>query len=86
MSKLPFGANSFDAIFCEEAIEHIPLAKGENLLGECLRILKPGGVLRISTPNLDFFAAQVLKNSSACDDVNQIFYGMVIVTYIHGKL
>ena len=74
MTQLPFEDSSFDAIFCEEAIEHIPLNQAEDLLKECLRILKEGGVLRISTPDLNYFAEQVLHETGACNAINQIFY------------
>src|SRR6185369_3409676 len=66
---LPFPDNSVDSIFCEEAIEHISRSAGEAMLRECFRILKPGGVVRVSTPDLDYFAAR-LKG----DEINSIFY------------
>ena len=49
---LPFPDGSFDFIFSEHMIEHIPLAAGRKLLIECRRVLKPPGVVRIATPNL----------------------------------
>jgi len=36
-------------------IEHIGYAQGRHMLSECCRVLKPGGKLRISTPDLSFF-------------------------------
>jgi predicted SAM-dependent methyltransferase len=72
--KLPFKNSSFDAIFCEEAIEHIPLLRAEGLLKECFRILRSGGVLRLSTPDLDYFAKKVLSSAYFCDEINEIFY------------
>src|SRR5262249_46369993 len=41
--------HTFDLIVCFEAIEHIDAH--ETLLGEVLRLLKPEGVLIVSTPN-----------------------------------
>lgn len=49
---LPFPSHSFDFIFSEHMIEHIPLASGLKFLAECRRVLKPSGILRIATPNL----------------------------------
>ncbi len=49
---LPYADNSVDVIYSEHGIEHVPLEQGEALLRECVRVLKPGGVLRISTPDL----------------------------------
>jgi predicted SAM-dependent methyltransferase len=51
-NPLPFPAGSADFIFSEHFIEH--LAKGESVrfLTECLRVLSPGGVIRIGWPEL----------------------------------
>lgn len=51
-APFPFPDSSFDFVFSEHMIEHVPYAAGQKMLGECFRILKPGGVIRISTPNL----------------------------------
>jgi predicted SAM-dependent methyltransferase len=72
--KLPFDNNSVDYIFCEEAIEHINLNDGIGLLKECLRILKEGGIIRIATPDLDWFASQLSQSVEACNEINEIFY------------
>ena len=50
--QIPLESSSTDFIFCEHMIEHIPAASGINLLKECHRILKNGGVLRLSTPEI----------------------------------
>jgi predicted SAM-dependent methyltransferase len=49
-----FKDETFDFIFSEHMIEHIPYPAGCNMLRECFRVLKPGGVARISTPDLNF--------------------------------
>jgi len=46
--------NSIDFIYSEHMIEHITHEQGLFMLSECYRILKPGGVTRIATPNIDF--------------------------------
>jgi predicted SAM-dependent methyltransferase len=48
----PFEDKVFDFIFCQHMIEHISYQDGQFMLKECLRVLKPGGKVRISTPNL----------------------------------
>jgi len=48
---LPTGA--FDCIFSEHMIEHLPLDGARRMLSECFRVLKPGGRLRLATPDLD---------------------------------
>jgi len=71
---LPFADNSIDAIFCEEVIEHVELQLGSQLLKECWRILKPGGVIRLTTPDLNWFASGVSQSTITCDEINEIFY------------
>lgn len=50
----PFPDSCFDYVFSEHMIEHVDLPGGRRMLAECHRILKPGGKLRISTPDLGF--------------------------------
>jgi predicted SAM-dependent methyltransferase len=71
---LPFRDASVDAIFCEEVIEHIDLDLGSKLLQECWRILVPGGVFRLTTPNLNWFICQATKSTADCQEINNIFY------------
>ena len=49
-----FPDNSFDYIFSEHMIEHMPYAAGVNMLKESFRILKPGGRIRITCPDFQF--------------------------------
>lgn len=56
-APLPFADASFDFVFSEHMIEHVPFVAGQRMLHECFRILKPGGVIRISTPNLESIAS-----------------------------
>jgi predicted SAM-dependent methyltransferase len=51
--KMPFKSNIFDFIFCEHFIEHLTRENGLKFLNECYRILKPDGVLRITSPDLE---------------------------------
>ncbi|WP_422001454.1 class I SAM-dependent methyltransferase [Reyranella sp.] len=52
--SFPFADETFEYVFSEHMIEHISHAAGLRMLRECRRVLKPGGVLRVSTPDLDF--------------------------------
>ena len=44
--------DAFDFIFAEHLIEHLSWRNGQRMLAECRRVLKPGGVLRLATPDL----------------------------------
>ncbi|HEX6041743.1 type II secretion system major pseudopilin GspG [Longimicrobium sp.] len=48
----PLPEASFDFVYSEHQIEHVPLAAGDHMLAECFRVLRPGGVVRIATPDL----------------------------------
>jgi SAM-dependent methyltransferase len=48
--KLPFSNSSFDIVYSVEVIEHLRCPY--DFIDECYRILKPNGILIISTPNI----------------------------------
>jgi len=52
---LPFPDASADFIFTEHMIEHLTLSDAQNFLTECARVLRPGGRIRVATPDLDRF-------------------------------
>jgi predicted SAM-dependent methyltransferase len=52
---LPFPDSSCSAVFSEHFIEHISKEDAARFLRECCRVLKSGGVLRISTPDAELF-------------------------------
>jgi predicted SAM-dependent methyltransferase len=62
--RFPLPSESFDAVFSEHMIEHLPPEGATNMLQETYRVLKPGGVMRISTPNLAFLIALLSENPS----------------------
>jgi predicted SAM-dependent methyltransferase len=57
-NPLPFADESVDFIFNEHFLEHITREEGIVFLKECRRVLKPGGVFRVSTPDLKWLVFQ----------------------------
>jgi predicted SAM-dependent methyltransferase len=55
----PLPGESFDHVFCEHLIEHLDREGGAAMLGECGRVLRPGGRIRVSTPDLAVIARLV---------------------------
>ena len=49
----PFQNDQMQYIFCEDFIEHFDQQQGVHIIAECSRILRPGGIWRISTPSFD---------------------------------
>lgn len=52
----PFDRGVFDYILSEHLIEHLSYNDGRFMLAECFRVLKPGGKIRLSTPDLGMVA------------------------------
>jgi predicted SAM-dependent methyltransferase len=55
--SFPLPDNSFDVISNEHMIEHISYDHGQFMLRECHRVLKPGGRIRVATPDLQVLLA-----------------------------
>ena len=51
-SSISLDDNSVDVLFCSHVIEHIPQIKIVDVFNEFNRVLKPGGILRILSPDL----------------------------------
>jgi glycosyltransferase involved in cell wall biosynthesis/predicted SAM-dependent methyltransferase len=49
--KLPFQDCTVDFLIASHFLEHITRSEGKNFLLECFRIMKPGGVIRITIPD-----------------------------------
>jgi len=54
---LPFRAGAFDYLLCREGIEHLEDQMG--FLRECARVLKSGGRMILTTPNVMHLAARI---------------------------
>lgn len=72
--RLPVPDGRVDVVYLEEVVEHLGVSEARGLLGECYRILRPGGHLRLTTPNLEYFARRVLTVASGEPEINSIFY------------
>jgi predicted SAM-dependent methyltransferase len=71
--KIRFNNKTFDYIFSEHLIEHLEYDQADEFLRECYRVLKPGGKIRISTPNL-VFLINLYKNEKTEDEKKYILW------------
>jgi predicted SAM-dependent methyltransferase len=52
----PLPDASFDFVYSEHMLEHLTYDEGQRCLRESLRVLRPGGTIRIATPSLERIA------------------------------
>lgn len=74
----PFEDSSFDYVFCEHTIEHLTFAEGQFMLGECFRILRPKGIVRIATPSLDTYLSLYTADKS---DIQEAYVRWIVDTF-----
>lgn len=60
LANISFRDTFFDAIVMNHVIEHVH--SPDKLLSECYRILKPGGILIVTTPNIDSLGHRHFKS------------------------
>ncbi len=78
---LPFA--DVASIYAEHFLEHLGLDDGLAFLAECRRVLRPDGILRLSTPNLDWVVLTHYRGPQAGDTearedairLNRAFHG-----------
>lgn len=58
-ARLPFRCGDFDAVVSFETIEHV--VDPVRFVAECVRVLKPGGRLLVSTPNRELWSPRSPK-------------------------
>jgi predicted SAM-dependent methyltransferase len=63
--RFPLDDNTFDYVFSEHVIEHIQYAQGVGMLREAFRVLRPGGKIRVVTPDFVFLKALYDPEKSA---------------------
>lgn len=50
---IPFHDNSFEGVYHSHLLEHFPRTQALPFLRECLRVLRPNGILRVAVPDLE---------------------------------
>lgn len=53
---IPLEDNTVDALYASHVFEHFPLAQAHGILQEWCRVLKPGGKIMVSVPDLPTLA------------------------------
>ena len=71
--SIPFKDNSVDFIFTSHFLEHLFKGDAENFLREAVRVLKPGGKIRVSVPDL-YFAMELYLKGDKTRMLDQYFF------------
>lgn len=51
--KLPFKDDCYDLVYSSHVLEHFSRNDTQRVIDEWVRVLKPGGIIRLSVPNLE---------------------------------
>lgn len=79
---IPFADDSFAAVYHSHLLEHFPKTQAPAFLKECLRLLEPGGILRVVVPNLEQIARlylDLLEKSLEGDPEAQARYEWILL-------
>jgi GT2 family glycosyltransferase/SAM-dependent methyltransferase len=87
-AALPFEASTFDVVVSFETIEHI--ADAAALLREAKRVLKPDGLLIVSTPNREIYNKNKPPNhfhthEFSCDEFRDLLRGQFARVELRGQ-
>lgn len=58
---LPFSNAEVDVVYHSHLLEHLSRSEASRFLSDCLRILKPGGIMRVAVPDLEGIASAYLR-------------------------
>ena len=75
--KMPFSDNSVDLIYSEHFIEHLKIEQGVKIFAEFFRLLKPEGMVRIATPDLDHLVNKYMSDDWRNQDWLQKSYSWI---------
>ncbi len=79
----PLPDGSVDIVFSEHMIEHVSHADGLEILRECRRVLRPGGAIRVATPDLAVLLA-LYRRPEDLDDVQRAYLRHIVDGWIPG--
>ncbi|MDQ3281902.1 MAG: methyltransferase domain-containing protein, partial [Acidobacteriota bacterium] len=61
LTRLPFGAGSFDYVVSLDVLGHVEFGEKDAVLAEAARVLRPGGLLWATTPHGRGISARLLR-------------------------
>ena len=80
--RLPFAESEIDVVYHSHLLEHFRKDQALCFLAECFRILKPGGLIRISVPDLEQIVRAYLELLDGClqdDEIAKKQYDWIVI-------
>jgi SAM-dependent methyltransferase len=74
--KLPYSDETVDEVYASHVLEHVARADTIATLQEWVRVLKPGGIIRVAVPDMELWAKWVVEGR-ADFDMNGIVVGQL---------
>lgn len=76
----PLPDSSVDYVYCSQVIEHFERYEALNVLKETMRVLKPGGIIRVSVPDIskmliNYEEERVKNPETAAREINVLWWG-----------
>jgi predicted SAM-dependent methyltransferase len=84
--RLPFDDASVEVIYSCHMLEHLDATEVQQCLKEFMRLLKPGGILRLALPDLRFHIDKYLKTGDADAFINGTLLGRAKPRTLKGHL
>lgn len=66
--RFPWDDGVADAVYSSHTLEHFSKMDGEHFLAESVRILKPGGILRVVVPDFAVYIERYRRDELKADD------------------
>jgi predicted SAM-dependent methyltransferase len=73
---IPHASGTVDVVYSSHMIEHLDRREAASFLAECMRVLKPGGVLRLAAPDLRWSILEYVEKGRADEFLAQLQFDL----------
>lgn len=84
-NPLPFDSAVFDAIYASHLLEHLYYDEATQLLNECHRVMRPGGLIRLVVPDLRALVEDYLSRKIEGDEQARAADGLLEMMMLRSK-
>lgn len=80
--RLPYSNSYFSVCYSSHLLEHLTQDEAKQLLGECFRVLRSGGIIRVVVPDLEAIARiylSLLETAETGDQVIEANYDWIML-------